>query len=479
MSIIINNRDFTELEDKYLEEYKKNFVKYHLEPNKLSVAIDFLNEKDEFLNIDKERIIDIMDSIIKESLIFGKKIENESPISLSYKNIIIKDIILPKLKLKFPTSDNFIQYKKRGNYKIYLTEDSYLAIYKEKDLNIDKEFIKEIFIDFQNPFDLYQEKYLFYSEYNKLIILNILNDTEIYNDFMFDEKITAIEVKNEKIIISTNSITQAITIKDNNIIYDKAYFEQIKENYSIIENVPSYKKISIEIKNSIFCNHNENLLIYENKLFPDHFFYNSDMEYNFKNIKSNNGKYLIELISIHYNIVRLDSYNQLRYYRLDKYPIILTLKESFKVKIIDIEQIIESEDNKFIEFTIKSELKSVEQEINKIAKKELLDFIKFDNYITLIFKDSIKNYKCNKDGAELVFELKGKYVNNENRDTITTDMEFHIFDDGFVIIKNNKAYGTNNWKDYVQFVEGLEIKHYSTWESYYDNAWSFQIFEEL
>lgn len=115
--------------------------------------------------------------------------------------------------------------------------------------------------------------------------------------------------------------------------------------------------------------------------------------------------------------------------------------------------------------------------ISKNPCRELLGYLKFDNYISIIYKNEIKTFKHTNDGAELIYTLNSITSGGDYK-KIPENM--FAFDDGFIIKKlDGKVYGSKNWKDYVYFVDGDEIKDYPQWESYFEAVWNSNIFEEL
>ena len=117
--------------------------------------------------------------------------------------------------------------------------------------------------------------------------------------------------------------------------------------------------------------------------------------------------------------------------------------------------------------------------IQKIERKEILGYFKFENFITIIYKDKILTFKNTSNGAKKINEFHGENFSGEFTKT-SLDLEIFAFDDGFIIKKENgKVYGSENWKDYVYFIDGDEIKDYPKWESYFDAVWDSNIFEEL
>lgn len=119
--------------------------------------------------------------------------------------------------------------------------------------------------------------------------------------------------------------------------------------------------------------------------------------------------------------------------------------------------------------------------IKKIQTKELLGYLKFDNFITLIQKDKVLTFKHTNNGAELVNSFNGNNFSGEAIKSFTnSELEIFSFDAGFIIKKlDGKLYGSKNWKDYVYFRDGDEIKDYPKWERYFDAVWDPNIFEEL
>lgn len=117
--------------------------------------------------------------------------------------------------------------------------------------------------------------------------------------------------------------------------------------------------------------------------------------------------------------------------------------------------------------------------IPKNISKDFHGYIKFDQYISIFYLDKVKTFKFNHNGANFIYEVSASDFKGEFK-LSPSDLDLYVFEDGFIIIsKENKVYGSENWKDYIYFVDGDEIKDYPKWESYYDSVWDFSIFEEL
>ena len=518
-SINIKLSELSDREKSFLKEYQELYVECNENNEDFKLALKVLSKgfKDiSDLNALEKKLYEV----IKEKYLFDNIDHKEYEISPDFLKLVEKNIPLPKLKLKFTKGGidvNFTGFKVRGEYIISCGDDRIIRIFKYDNEKKEVKFIKEVIFDnlkeynFSNLYDLYDEKYLFYSNGNNLTVYNIITDNIIYNKDMF-ERIDAIELKENKIFVFDGKISQPIIVKNEEILFDRAInsktapnilfdyeindeniyikdnniFFGKKENDNNINNVHQYKSnkgffVVTDEKNRTIINITDNINLTMDQIILHGKFSTIankiDDSIGISLIKATDIKIYKSYISIDelYKIIGLTEtiikntmvieknliskieFNKTNYYNQNN------LNMSVKIKNI----INKNDDTKIF---------------NENKEKKLIGYYKYDNYLNLIYEYKENNYlitfKCEKEKANIVFQMSCKKIKAELKE-IPKDMEIHVFDDGFVIIKNNKAYGTNNWKDYVQFVEGLEIKHYSTWESYYDNAWEFEIFEKL
>lgn len=177
----------------------------------------------------------------------------------------------------------------------------------------------------------------------------------------------------------------------------------------------------------------------------------------------------------------------------EKNIIIKYMNASQKVKIANNELIFLNITNKEI-FNSYKNLQNLGYEyvgyLDYNQEKEFKSYYKYNQYINFLFQDSNENsnylrtYIFSEETSKLIFDVSSNSPfkvddNFQIKKELPNNIKIHIFPDGFVILKENKVYGTENWKDYVHFVDGLEIKDYQKWESLYDNAWCPEIMSEL
>jgi len=98
--------------------------------------------------------------------------------------------------------------------------------------------------------------------------------------------------------------------------------------------------------------------------------------------------------------------------------------------------------------------------------KSIIEVKRFDDYLSIAFKNGeIKTY--HRDGS-LKSAIKTKGFQN-NEIIIDNDIKFLAFDDGYIIIKGNKFYGSNNCRDYIYFVDGYDIIMSDNYYNFYED----------
>ncbi len=105
--------------------------------------------------------------------------------------------------------------------------------------------------------------------------------------------------------------------------------------------------------------------------------------------------------------------------------------------------------------------------------KSITGIKKFDDYLSIAFKNGeIKTY--HRDGSvKSVIKTKG-FSNKEI--VIDDDLKFYAFDDGYVVVKGNKFYGSSNYSDYIYFVDGYDVIMSDKFYEFYKEP---DLFDEL
>lgn len=415
-------------EKEYLNNYQKLYIKLYNTSEKLEGALEALALN--FEDLDCIKLQEIIETLVEAKYLNNITTPHDDFLLDAFFKIFKENIVKPKINLLLKFSDNsnsfsYVDLKYREPYLLAKGNDGYLRIFKYENkkeqsiylkekisgiFGIDNKkekltYLKEI-LEKATHYDLL-DKYLFLSQDNKLIVINLETNKSI--ESIKFSNITGIEHKDNKIFLITDKFAEGLIAKNDKLSWERPDDHKIEASYQNYVNLGSF-------------------LVYKNK------------------------KTLLEIPP--------------------------NLKENNSN--IEIKKIILLSDNNFEGLnSVKSKL-SIESIYSK-ESKSLVDYIKNDNYLTLIFSDSLTHYKFEKEGAKAIFHLTGKELKRKEglNKTIPNNLRMYVFEDGFVILKVNKVYGTENWKNYVQFVEGLEVKEYSKWESYYDNAWCPELFEEL
>ncbi|MDT7880774.1 MAG: hypothetical protein RQ990_07980, partial [Candidatus Hydrothermia bacterium] len=115
----------------------------------------------------------------------------------------------------------------------------------------------------------------------------------------------------------------------------------------------------------------------------------------------------------------------------------------------------------------------IKQILSYNPSKPITGIKKFDDYLSIAYLNGqIKTY--HRDGSlKSVMKTKGF---EDKEIVIDNGIKFLAFDDGYIILKGNKVYGSKNWRDYVYFVDGYDI---IMSDNYYDFYEEPSLFDEL
>ncbi len=105
--------------------------------------------------------------------------------------------------------------------------------------------------------------------------------------------------------------------------------------------------------------------------------------------------------------------------------------------------------------------------------KSITGIKKFDDYLSIAFKNGeIRTY--HRDGS-IKSVMKTKGFGNEEI-VIDGDLKFYAFDDGYIVVKGNKFYGSSNYSDYIYFVDGYDVIMSDKFYEFYEDT---ALFDEL
>jgi|GEM_PF-3482798 len=115
----------------------------------------------------------------------------------------------------------------------------------------------------------------------------------------------------------------------------------------------------------------------------------------------------------------------------------------------------------------------IKQILSYNPSKPITGIKKFDDYLSIAYLNGqIKTY--HRDGSlKSVMKTKGF---EDKEIVIDNGIKFLAFNDGYIILKGNKVYGSKNWRDYVYFVDGYDI---IMSDNYYDSYEEPSLFDEL
>ena len=115
----------------------------------------------------------------------------------------------------------------------------------------------------------------------------------------------------------------------------------------------------------------------------------------------------------------------------------------------------------------------IKQILSYNPSKPITGIKRFDDYLSIAYLNGeIKTY--HKDGSlKSVMKTKG-FEDKEIK--IDNEIKFFAFDDGYIVVKGNKFYGSNNCRDYIYFVDGYDI---IMSDNYYEFFEDVSLFDEL
>jgi len=115
----------------------------------------------------------------------------------------------------------------------------------------------------------------------------------------------------------------------------------------------------------------------------------------------------------------------------------------------------------------------IKQILSYNPSKPITGIKKFDDYLSIAYLNGqIKTY--HRDGSLKSFMKTKGFEDKEI--VIDNGIKFLAFNDGYIILKGNKVYGSKNWRDYVYFVDGYDI---IMSDNYYDFYEEPSLFDEL
>ena len=368
-------------------------------------------------------------------------------------------------------------FSKDSEFLFYIVKNQYY-LKKIKDLITDNRIIDTNIMTSTSKF-----LKCFFSEKSKTLV--IVFDTTFLNTYL---KIVIFNINDKKIVkeFELNISTFACYFLNNEEIIVFLYFsEKTKEkilDFYDNNNFKLLKTMTLD-KDSESYKINENSFITKNKTGFDIFSLENDF-YTSGNLK--------KTISIEIDIntkIFFNTSEKILCATNDKLYIYSINSKNYIPLIINTSNLIKdfclyNDSKNIIIFYLDSyemyNIENLDNNKNTISRnpcRKLLGYKKFDNYISIIYTDEIKTFKHTNNGAKFIYNIKATTTDGDY-EKIPENM--FAFDNGFIIKKENgKVYGSDNWKDYVYFIDGDEIKDYPKWESYFDAVWDSNIFEEL
>ena len=115
----------------------------------------------------------------------------------------------------------------------------------------------------------------------------------------------------------------------------------------------------------------------------------------------------------------------------------------------------------------------IKQILSYNPSRSITGIKRFDDYLSIAYLNGeIKTY--HKDGSlKSVMKTKG-FEGKEIK--IDNEMKFLAFNNGYIVVKGNKFYGSSNCRDYIYFVDGYDI---IMSDNYYEFFEDISLFDEL